>query len=202
MGISRTTDHGDQAVDLLLEQYKNKPRLEALLRAYVSEVQAFEDAAWDVLILRLIDNASAEQLNVIGRIVGESRGNHIDALYRLFIAVRIRINRSQGHASDVLEVLFMLTEGSPAEARRFYEVWPANMLIEFTYPLDLPDPQEVFDRLFDTKAGGVGLIMITPTQDEAAQFWWSDVDEVSIASHGYGDVDTPDYFGLLSAVYQ
>ncbi len=196
MALTRTTDHADQGVALLLEQYQNKPRIEGWLRSYLDEVQELEDVAWDVLILRLIDNASDEQLNVIGRLVGELRKDHDDATYRIFIAVRIRVNRSKGHASDVLEVLAMLD----TTARRFDEVRPANIHFEFAEPMVL-DPQDVHDTLSDTKAGGVGLVMVVPTTDSDNQFLWSDVDEPNEPDHGFGDVDTPGDFGLLSAVY-
>ncbi len=196
MALAITTDHGDQAVDLLLEQYQNKPRIEGWLRSYIAEVQAIENAAWDVLLLRLIDNAENEQLDVIGRIVGELRGDHDDATYRIFIAVRIRVNRSKGHASDVLEVLAMLD----TTERIFQEIRPANFFFEFAVPMVL-DPEDVLLTLQDTKAGGVGLVMVVPTTDADNQFLWSDVDEPNEPDHGFGDVDTPGSFGLLSAVY-
>lgn len=196
MAIALFTEHGDQAVALLLEQYKNKPRIEGWLRSIIAEIQTLENVTWDVILLRLIDNAANAQLDVIGRLVGEMRRGHDDTTYRHYIAVRIRVNRSKGHASDVLEVLALL-DTTP---RTFDEIQPANMIFQFATPMVL-DPNDVLLTLRDTKGGGVGLVMIVPTADADHQFLFSDVDEPNEPDHGYGDVDTPGSFGLLSAVY-
>lgn len=127
MGITRLTDHAEQALALLLSQYQDKPRLAALLSSYVRRCQELEDATWDVLTLRLIDDAADEQLDAIGRLVGEVRDGKDDATFRLFILTRIRINLSFGHADDVIDVL-NLVETADFILREFY---PATMVVEF-----------------------------------------------------------------------
>src|SRR5688572_13994483 len=105
MALTKIADHVEQGLRLLLDQYKDKPRLTALLSSYLNRVQELEDAAWDVRIKRFVDDAVGAQLDGIGRIVGELRQGRDDVTYRLFILARIRVNLSFGHADDVIDVL-------------------------------------------------------------------------------------------------
>jgi hypothetical protein len=127
MPITRIDDHAEQAVGLLIEQYQNKPRLEALLLSYVDEAQDLENAFWDVFWKRLIDNAEGAQLDTIGSIVGEARRSRPDSIYRLYVLARIRINWSHGHPRDVIEVLRIV---DPATFT-FFEQFPAACDVEY-----------------------------------------------------------------------
>lgn len=65
-----------------LMQFRQSPVFQALLSAFASEVQALLDAAHDVLSLRQIDLAEGEQLNALGRIVGQPRiGNFVTTFW-------------------------------------------------------------------------------------------------------------------------
>jgi len=128
MPLTKIDNHVEQGLALLLSQYKDKPRIAALLSSYLRRVQELEDAAFDVLIKRLIDNAVDEQLNVIGRVVGQvNEGSWDDATYRLFIKARIRANQSNGHGDDVIDVL-NLVETADFVLREYY---PASMIVDF-----------------------------------------------------------------------
>lgn len=61
-----------------LMQFRQSPVFQALLSAFASEIQALLDAINQVLSLRQIDLAEGEQLDTLGRIVGQPRiGNFI-----------------------------------------------------------------------------------------------------------------------------
>lgn len=62
-----------RAVSRMLLQFRRSPVLLDLLGALVKEVQAFQDAAEQVVKGRTAAAASGEQLNGLGRIVGQAR---------------------------------------------------------------------------------------------------------------------------------
>lgn len=59
-----------RAVSRTLLQFRNKPVFQAVLAAFISEVQALVDAAIAVMQQRTPSDATGENLEVIGRIVG------------------------------------------------------------------------------------------------------------------------------------
>jgi hypothetical protein len=155
MALARITDHVAQGLALLLDQYKGKPRLAAFISSYLRRVQELDDAAWDTLIKRYIDDAEGAQLDGIGRIVGEQRQGKDDATYRLFILVRIRVNLSFGHADDVIDVLNLV------EAADFLlvEYYPASMVVDFaTMPAIAPVVLIALARM--AKGAGVRLQLL------------------------------------------
>lgn len=198
MTISPVTDHVERGLGYLIEQFRGKPRLEAWVRSHLREVQALSDAAWNVLIARLIDDAVGVHLDVLGDIVGEKRNVRDDETYRLFIRARVRINRSQGRPLDLLEVLAIIAGTTP---RWFLEHFPASLLVEFQ-EITEHNPVLLFGMLKDTRGGGVRLNMVAPTTAADMQFRWGDASDPAIATtpstQGFGDASDPGTSGLLS----
>ena len=62
-----------KAIKRLIQQYRDKPKFNALISLYAGISQEIEDTAFDLLLLRDVDTAIGSQLDVIGRIVGQSR---------------------------------------------------------------------------------------------------------------------------------
>jgi hypothetical protein len=99
------TDHATGAPNLFTDMFRGRPRLEAILVALTRPFVALETAAWDVILKRTLDASTYEQLDVIGRVVGEQRKGRTDAQYRAILRLVIRARRSQGRTTDVLDVL-------------------------------------------------------------------------------------------------
>ncbi len=196
MALDHITDHVAQAQALLISQYKNKPRIAAMVASWGIEGQAVEDALYDVILLRLVDAASGVQLDAIGRVVGELRRARVDATYRLYLAARIRINRSQGQAGDLIAVL-AIVETAPYT---FGTYATANVVVEFV-TIPTQDPLDLVAMLRDTKMAGVGLLLIAPT-DSVNDFLFSNAGDADVAANSFGDSVTPDGQGLLSCVYR
>ncbi len=105
------TDHEDAAVRRLLEQYKDKPLIEGLIRCLVADVQEEEQAGCDLNDFRLdIENTSGTNLDRLGEIVGAERRGLNDADYRIRIQVKIVQNVSEGEPERLIQVLGLLTE--------------------------------------------------------------------------------------------
>lgn len=198
MPIVAVTDHVERGLSNLIDQFKGRPRIEAWVRSFLKEVQALSDAAWAVLISRLLDDAVDAQLDVLGKIVGEARNGREDEVFRLFIRARVRINRSRGKSIDILEVLAIIASGTP---KLDLEYPPAAFLIEFLEVTE-HDPALLFLMLSQTKAGGVRLNMIAPTTTPDLQFRWGDASDAELpttpSTQGFGDASDPDTYGLLS----
>jgi hypothetical protein len=185
----RINNHVEQGLARLLRQFKDKPRIRGWAKSYLKQCQLLEDAIYDVMIYRMIDNAVGEQLNVIGRIVGEPRGNNtVDADYKVFLRARVRINRSQGTTGDVLAVLAIVSK-TPVY---FAEFAPACLFIE---SLSVPDrdPVVIYTALHATKAAGVKLTYVVPTSETKALVPMS-VGESNDFDHAVGDAGVTQAF--------
>ena len=117
--VTQNNSHTAEAKALLVEQYKGKPKIEALLASWVDELQEVEDVLFDLFDAFLLDNAVGDQLDFIGKMVGELRKNRSDADYRLFVKARIAINRSNGKPEEILSILRIVSD---ADAR-----WPSSI---------------------------------------------------------------------------
>lgn len=63
----------EKSVARLIQIYRDKPKFRALIELYANIAQEIEDTAFDMLLLRDVETAVRAQLDVIGRIVGQSR---------------------------------------------------------------------------------------------------------------------------------
>lgn len=97
-------DHATAAVNRLPQQFR-KPKIEALVRIFCAPMAALEQAFIDLLTKRTVETAEGEQLNVLGRIVGQRQVNVTDTTYRSLIRARIRANKSSGMGDQILLVV-------------------------------------------------------------------------------------------------
>lgn len=108
-------DHTAAALRRLVTQFQ-KPNMKAMVRAFVAPLQDLEQAIVDCLTNRTIDDAIGEQLNVLGRIVGQEQVDVTDTTYRSLVRARIPANKSEGLGKDVLLVVrLVLTDYSGQE---------------------------------------------------------------------------------------
>lgn len=190
-------------VDLLLEQFRGKPRIEALLGVFLGQLQHAETAWWQLLVERHLDTASGAALDQLGAIVGESRDGRSDAAYRPFLRARIRVNRSFGRPEDLLDVLrLLLGEGHDV---RLVEQPPAAVVIRIQGPLSAPGPgpRTVVDLLQQARAAGVRLTLEYVTAEPAASFALGRASAPSSsAATGLGSTTDSDLGGALAGAME
>lgn len=188
MPVAQITDHLASGLALLIDQYKGKPRLANLLKSYLNRVQELEDAAWDVLISRLIDTAEDAQLDTLGAIVGETRTSTDDDVYRTRIRTRILANRSLGFPEDLIAVA---TQGfDNAAVVSLLEYYPATTLIDMIGPVDADIASIVFDFLEIARAAGTTLTLHFSSDLEEDTFAFSsDDDPEDDLDRGFGGDD-------------
>jgi hypothetical protein len=170
----RITDHVRAGLDLLIEQYKDKPRLAGLLTSYLNRAQELEDATWEVLVDRPIDEAEGVQLDTLGKLVGQPRTTADDEVYRLRIRTRIRANRSLGNPEDIIAVATSALDGSPL---LYDEYYPASFVVEAREPLGEGLAPVVFEFLELAKAIGTEASFHFSSDEEPDTFAFSDSDE-------------------------
>ena len=152
--LAQQTDHVGDGTDRLLEQFKDKPRVLALLTAYLEQVQGVEDTLWQLFLDRWISTAAGEQLEVIGRIVGEKRQGSLDDEYRAFLRARIRANRSVGLLAELVKIVALIQNDTLPVLAREYD--PAAVRLEST-GATVVDARRVARILADAKPSGVAL---------------------------------------------
>lgn len=158
MTLEKNNNHAADGLLKFAAPFWGKPRWAALYVAIARQIQELENVFWDIIQKRMLDNATGAQLRILGRIVGQTDPGLGEEVFRLLIRVRIRINRSAGLLSDLIEVLRLL--GVP---RQITDDYPAKVrLVVGTLPLPAP----LFRKLLeDTLAAGVGLVILVGGDD-------------------------------------
>jgi hypothetical protein len=151
--------HTALALVRLLERWKEKSVHNAILSTYTDQVQALESAIWQVLLLRLPPYAEGVQLDAIGRVVGEARQGLSDAAYKPRLQARIAMNSSFGRASDVINVIKLVTDA----AFTLEEFYPATIRVVFSGPPASPTDAQIPGIVRQTRAAGIGATVEGPT---------------------------------------
>lgn len=155
MSLTQITDYEARALDRLASQFKGKPVIAAILNSFSAEVQEIENMLFDLITKRSIDTGEGEQLDAIGRIVGQPRGGRTDDEYRVALRARIRINLATGQPNEILAAMRFII---PATSVRLTEFFPASFLLEFVGTItSLPDVLAAFRAV--KPAGVLGVLM-------------------------------------------
>lgn len=125
--FTEITDHEERAKALLISQYQQKPRIEAIVGAHATEIQALESVLVDLNTDRSVDTAEGAILDRLGVIVGQTRApGQSDADYRILIKSKIGQNISQGEPERLIEVYKTLLG---AGLVHLGEIFPAGVML-------------------------------------------------------------------------
>lgn len=119
-------EHAEQAVGHLIEFFRRGPRNQLLVAAVMEQVQELEDQLWALANAFDLDDAVGDQLDILGRLNGEPRGNRTDDEYRAAIRVRILVNRSDGQVEQLIDILDAI---DPTCTVHVAEGYPASLSI-------------------------------------------------------------------------
>lgn len=152
-GVARLTSEYRPQLQTRNPDVYNRPVTGGILRSYLRAIQKLEDNAWSVIQGRMLDNATGIRADVIGRIVGELRNGQTDDDFKQIIRLRIRANRTQGKATDLIDLaLLAAPAGVVPEYREFWPGSPASW--EVTISPGLVNPAAVARILQYAKAAG------------------------------------------------
>ncbi len=111
MTIIQKTNHTEEALANLVEQFKGRAILTEFLTVFVDQIQELEDVYFQIFENRTIDTAVGEQLDGLGEIIGEDREGRDDDEYRLALRVRILLNKCSGSPEQIIEIMSLATGG-------------------------------------------------------------------------------------------
>lgn len=196
--IEKVEDHCADGLELLLEQFKDKPRLAGVLCAFLEQVQEVEDATWQLLTERDLDTAVGAQLDMLGRLVGEERRGRTDDQYRPFVRARILINRSNGLPEEILTILRVVL--GAGVGLRLREDFPAAFTV-IVSELGTLTPDTLIRLLQQAKAAGVRVLLeysaVPP--EEAFTFASASAVELDVA-RGFGSTLDASVGGAFAGV--
>lgn len=195
----KVEDHCEEAIARLLHQFHGKTRLENLVCVFGDQVQALEEAFWQLFTERTLANSSDAQLDGIGEIVGEARKARTDANYRVALSVRILVNKSNGKVEELytiirtaqgVDVAVTILEGDMA------------LSVEISDPLVNMTAAELVALLRQAKMDGVRLDLVTTYSDDADTFEFSSTTEGEVTDNatGVGSTTNGTWGGDLSSV--
>lgn len=200
--ISKIVDHSDRGVAHLLEQFKDKARLEVLARSYLDRVQELEDAIWEVITIRGIDASEGLNLDAIGVIVKRPRLALSDSDYRIALKCQVLINRSSGTPNELLAITLLATSALTTTGPLILgEAYPATIWVQVQSGIPDTVIPILYDNLIRAKAGGVRLLFQVPGAvfSNVFQFTDSAVPEES-TTHGFSDYYNPGTGGHLAGI--
>jgi hypothetical protein len=191
----------DDGVGLFIDQYKDKPRLEALARSFLDSCQELEDVIWSVLLARIIDNAIGKNLDTLGKLVGQPRLGYDDVTYRIFINARALVNRSRGRAQDIIAVAALLLG---VYTFSYTDLYPASFVVEADGPVSagiVAHASAIATLISKARSAGVGSSFHYTDEASAGLLLFSATDSMDIDSpHGLAD-DTGTTGGTLIGVF-
>lgn len=123
----------------LLEQYKNKIKINDLIDAlYSDHIEVLKGILVTFHDRLNIDASSGNQLDNIGTIVGQTRFGFNDVEYRLMLKAKIGVNNSKGTIEDIISIWGIMTQ---AEYIWVQEIFPAqiNLLADVGLPVSIKD---------------------------------------------------------------
>lgn len=176
---SHNEEHAAEAISHLIQFFREGPRNQAVLTAVMEQVQEVEDVLWYLKSAFDVNTAVGEQLEFLGRRVGEGRQDRTDDEYRAAIRVRILVNMSEGTLPELLAICVGINPTGTYIAR---ELYPAALSIEAD-TFDATSLAAAYRLLRAAKTCGVRLNLI------------SGGDDASI-----GDTDADPLGGLIGSV--
>lgn len=148
--------HIQIAIDRIVNQFSNSPKVQALIQAIVAPLETIEDDIDALKNQRWIDTAVGKQLDGCGYIVGELRRGRNDDEYRDAILFRIFVNTSKATPPDMIHGLNYLTKPDDLQ---YIEQYPATVMM-FTDGFNVPtDIQRVMQGLAPAAISDVQILL-------------------------------------------
>lgn len=171
MSLTIVDNQVETAIRRLLYQFKDKPNFEAFVTAFVQQFQDIEDVIGQLLTDRQVDTATGENLNILGRIVGQPREGRTDADYRIWIKARIQINKSSGLTEEIYNVLKLITGFMDVGDFQIEELdYPASFFMTINPALESLDPQIIYDVIDEMRSACIAFSIFYHITDPVFAF--------------------------------
>lgn len=127
---TQDTTHAAEGLALRTDHYKNAVVMGGILKSFLNRVQDLENSIWQVVnAFLLVNSPTGDQLNALGILVGQARLGLSDAQYLWAIRLRIRANRSQGRAEDLISLAVLMLAGLGVTPQ-YLDMYPMQFIME------------------------------------------------------------------------
>ena len=191
---TKINDHIQQALDRLLEQYRNKPRIEGLISCFTEQIQDLEDVIFALPEDLTIETAIGVQLDLIGTIVQQDRLGFSDTIYRALLRAKIGENISTSTPENVINVTALLTG---ANLVHFQEYYPAGYGVSVSTDID-PTLIDFFRQRIDRVDPASVRLEALICFDEAEGFAFDGGPSTAL---GFGDINDANEGGQLAKLH-
>lgn len=180
MSLAHNTDVVGDGVALVIYDVR-KPRFLALQASYSRQLQALEDALWQLYIGSMLPDATGALLDQLGALVLQPRENRDDDTYRLWIRAKALVLRSSGRPEELLQIAKLVL---PASVRPVMVMqYPAALEIRLEGALDTG--ADVAALLLAAAAAGVRLLVSYTSSPSPFRYPADGVDALGSPA-GYG----------------
>lgn len=124
---TKEPDYRERNAEYLLQQWRDKPAIRALMDVYGVQFNNLETEFYELLEALNIDLASDYALDLIGKEVGEARQSRNDTDYRTALILKIYINVSSGTPTEVTRAAKLVTGATKVI---YSEAYPAGVQLE------------------------------------------------------------------------
>lgn len=144
----------ERYIALLIEQWKKSDNMKRYLKAFLTPMKRIESTLKDMQRNRYIATASGAQLDIVGEIVGISRGALSDDQFRTAIYFQIYLNQSKGTPELLISFLKNITGSNNV---KLIEIYPAT--IQLVFETINPIPPNLKTLLENVAPAGVEIIL-------------------------------------------
>jgi hypothetical protein len=189
-------DHVAAGLARLPQQWRDKPHMINMLVIFLARYNDLEAAYQDLLLLRSINTANANdptgfigaQLDQIGAKVGQRRNGLNNDDYRRYCRAKIRANNSNGRGEDLIAIASLVLNDPTAYIKVEQQNVKTVQVTIFNILIDNNLATILINFLRISVAGGERLLQVTHPTDEAHMFALGDsASPGSSALTGLGD---------------
>lgn len=197
MIVPKITTHSQDVLNRLMQQYRDKPKIEGFYGAFAEQIQDLENAIYELDAGRqvfdgVMSPAVGVQLDQIGTIVGIQRNGLSDAEYLLFIFGKIAENFSDTTIPTILNILGYVFQ---AEKVLLQEVYPAGIAIQMLGAPIAPSLYPIAVSLAQAALGaGIGIVF-SAASNTTSVFRFDAPD--TTAANGFGDATDSSVGGIF-----
>lgn len=130
-------DRAEQALKLLVEQYRGSDRIQGLIRAVADRLTEVDEARVQTWTRRWLGTAEGAQLDGLGEILGATRQGRDDDEYRLRLQAQVTINTGSGTPEDLISGVSLLTGANQVQVREKYPAAYELFINVTSLPADL-----------------------------------------------------------------
>lgn len=191
-------DHVQQALNRLVEQYREKANIEDLLRALNEGWQPMEDTNEDLCDLRGIDMAFGYQLDRLGAMFDVPRDGLNDDDYRLLIKAKILVTIAEGDPETMILVYKFLVGGSLVV---YQDLPPAGVGMAVNADITPGKETDIYRFVQSVAPAGVRVDFLACFDPDESFAFEGPGGAPSLGALGFGDSTNPSEGGMFGKIH-